>query len=140
MPLLEPSLAAMVLGSTISVFTATTVSEVSSYRRNPRKSAANSGWIPWFGYSSPYMSYSVYQSFSPSSVITKLQICLILCFLGYSPPLFYYIYDLMWHRVISPLVLFKNAPSYQTEEIIVPNEVSCWTHSNLLMCSGSSDV
>ena len=91
--LLATMTAVMALGSSISVYTAETGSWMSSSRSNPGKSVANSGCLPWLSILCHLVHLQCPNQFF-SSVIPRLQICPVWCFLG-PPPATCWLYLLL---------------------------------------------
>ena len=69
------------------------------------------------------------------SEVPKLQIVPILCFPGLSPLLVDYVFDLLWNGVLSTLVMFEYAPSFQIEEFVDSVEVTHFPQINVPVCS-----
>ena len=69
------------------------------------------------------------------SEVPKIKIGPILCFLGLYIPLVDYVYDLLWHGVLSTLAPFEDVPGLQKNKFVGPDEVNPCPGRNLLLCS-----
>ena len=126
MPLLAAAAMEIELGSSVLVSKAVTGPGVYSSSITTVKSAANSGLIPGSGYICPYRSYSVSQSNISLVQFLNSKLAPYSVFLESPPPLVDCVYDLLCSGVLSPLVPFDDAPSFQTEEFLVSIEVTHW--------------